>query len=302
MICTGGKNEGVDLESFHTQRAKTIIKLAAAVLDKRFTLVRAPFFSGKTSLGQLLVQHMNKTYPDVWIHYLTLVGMDVSSGWEKAFEKETNLSWKEFIEDSRSPHVLVLDEAQISYSQDSSNYQAIWDLVKRTFSSENNSKCCILFIGAYGGESQTTATPFSFPTTYITSLNPPVDASLPGLLLSEEEFMELIESFERLCFPLDERIRNYIFHITNGHVGFIKKALEQINHQFHNKLGSSTFIQDIYKYVHSGPFFDGLESVRGMPAFEKLTEQGRAICDAVYRKQEVSGFDKNELNTLVKVI
>ena len=148
----------------------------------------------------------------------------------------TKIPWEEFC-NSTSPHVLIVDEIQNSYLN--SNCASLWGWVKENAIGPVNNQSCILFIGSYGGETKNFGTPFTFPQNHTTSLNPPRlsigdEFPLPGLLFSEEEFLELVLVFEKGRFSIDERITNFIFHITNGHAGFSKQAFTIIYQEFHN--------------------------------------------------------------------
>ena len=218
----------------------------------------------------------------------------------------TKIPWEEFC-NSTSPHVLILDEIQISYSN--KNCGSLWGWVKENSILPENNQSCILFIGSYGGETKNLGTPFTFSPNHTTSLNPPSSMAigdkypLPGLLFSEEEFLELVQVFEKNGFSIDKRITNFIFHITNGHAGFTKQALYIIYQVFHNTYTQPDFLEKLYEYIHTSDFISLLSDNRGKRSFDLLSKTQLSICDAVFLNQDIAlgDFKQADLDDLIKV-
>jgi hypothetical protein len=94
-----GNYEGIDLNSPDICRCdQTIQKLAEKINKAGFLLVRSPPMSGKTSLGQLLEQHLVKD-PNIRVIRISLLWMDNPSGswtFERGFQRLMGITWEKF--------------------------------------------------------------------------------------------------------------------------------------------------------------------------------------------------------------
>jgi hypothetical protein len=112
-----GTYEGIDLNSSDIcRREQTIQKLVDKILEVGFLLVRSPPMSGKTSLGQLLEQHLIKD-PNIRVIRISLIWMgNPSESWtfEGQFQRLMGITWKKFQEECvHIQTIFIVDEVQV---------------------------------------------------------------------------------------------------------------------------------------------------------------------------------------------
>ncbi|RIA92873.1 hypothetical protein C1645_874451 [Glomus cerebriforme] len=173
---TSNTNEGISLTDKDTSKRPVVVKsLIDDLLDKRIILVRAPPYSGKTALTQLIEDFLvnSAEYSNYRIiRFSTLWGNDVGklSDWKnfgEAWEKILGVNWVKWrgeCQEIRS--ILIIDEVQKIYQRsyqlgeskpmdidvdiDSKNITAghFWETVKRGLQGSND--IYIIMFGAYG--------------------------------------------------------------------------------------------------------------------------------------------------------
>ncbi len=163
---------------------------------------------------------------------------------------------------------LILDEAQMTYDC----CQSLWSTIKAASSSASFPNLRIIFFSSYAAVTLTTlATPFSFPPESTIGLHPNEELKLPGLLLSEEEFDEMITIFGSLFFPLPESVQQKIFALTNGHAGLIKIYLDKWSVRYVNAETRVPDLEDrLHTYIYSREMQYALLSTRGLPKSAEL--------------------------------
>ena len=173
------------------------------MLDKyRICLIRAPPFSGKTTIGQLLTRHIQqKGHVAVRISALGKGSRytDIDDCWKR----KTKRSWKEWFT-ATTPTTLIIDEAQIWF--DYGHGHPFWQDVKeekqwRTGDADANPNLRILFISAYGerpvakSQEANSGTPVDFSEETL-------DFSF--VRLTRNEFDELVSSHNELTVLLSK--------------------------------------------------------------------------------------------------
>jgi len=112
-----GNYEGIDLNSSDIcYREQTIQKLVKKIYETRVLLVRSPPMSGKTSLGQLLDQHLTKG-PNIRVIRISLLWMGIPSGswtFEEEFQRLMGITWKKFQDEcNHIQTIFIVDEVQV---------------------------------------------------------------------------------------------------------------------------------------------------------------------------------------------
>jgi hypothetical protein len=112
-----GNYEGIDLcSSDICRREPTIQKLVNKINDAGFLLVRSPPMSGKTSLGQLLEQHLAKD-SSIRVIRISLLWMGTSSGswtFKEGFQRLMDITWERFQEECvHIKTIFIIDEVQV---------------------------------------------------------------------------------------------------------------------------------------------------------------------------------------------
>lgn len=109
--------EGIDLSSPDIcKREQTIHKLVEKIEKTRFLLIRSPPMFGKTSLAQLLDQHLVK-YFSIRVIRISILWMGNPSGswtFESEFQRLMGITWEKFQE--KCDHIktiFIVDEVQV---------------------------------------------------------------------------------------------------------------------------------------------------------------------------------------------
>ena len=113
----GAEYEGINLESGdYCRRKHTVENLTKKVHEAGVFLIQSPPMSGKTSLSQLLEQHLLEN-PDIRVFRMSVLWMGLpGETWtfEEGFKKLMHITWGEFIDECRHIEtVLIMDEAQV---------------------------------------------------------------------------------------------------------------------------------------------------------------------------------------------
>jgi len=112
-----GNYEGINLSSPDIcLREQTIQNLVKKIHEARVLLVRSPPMSGKTSLGQLLDQHLTKG-PNIRVIRISLLWMGIPSGswtFEEEFQRLMGITWKKFQDEcNHIQTIFIVDEVQV---------------------------------------------------------------------------------------------------------------------------------------------------------------------------------------------
>ena len=161
---------------------------------QRFCLLRAPPFSGKTSVATLLSDYLHRKGHNV----VQLSALGKGSKYQEideCWKLRTGKSWKEWLRVA-SPTTIIVDETQLWYDYGSGHpfWQDIKDQMQRQKSTFNDN-LRILFIAAYGEGPQkvtssgSTSTPIQFDEKCTLNID--------FIRFNEEEFNELISNYNK---------------------------------------------------------------------------------------------------------
>ncbi|CAG8832744.1 20887_t:CDS:2, partial [Gigaspora margarita] len=206
--------EGISLNNPDiSYRSKVVFSLVKDLIEEKVLLVRAPPYSGKTSLAQLIEYHLvnsseySSKYRIIRVSMLwgLIVGMDCS--WETfgdVWRRIIGVSWVEWIEQcQQAPTILILDEIQMIYKQERGidenkklSADAFWRTIKGCLQEMPN--IYIIMFGVYGYHSANSAgisTPVEIPLSKC--------KGLLNIIFNQEELKEHVEKFCKKYFPLD---------------------------------------------------------------------------------------------------
>ncbi|CAG8479243.1 17287_t:CDS:2 [Gigaspora margarita] len=251
--------EGISLNSPDiSYRSKIVFSLVKDLIEEKALLVRAPSYSGKTSLAQLIEYHLVKSpeysskYRIIRVSILwgSVVGVDCS--WETFGEL-----WKRVI----APTILILDEIQLIYKQErgideskKSSADVFWKTIKSCLQEMTN--IYIIMFGAYRYHSANSAG-LSTPVEIL----PSKCKSLLDIVFNYEELKEYVEKFCKKYFRLDtcdiSKFSEYIQATTEGH-------------------------KDIFAYLNLHNFNLSIDGCRASLKVKTLSTKQLEICENVY--------------------
>ncbi|CAG8598530.1 3549_t:CDS:1, partial [Ambispora gerdemannii] len=164
--------EGIHLDDPDiSYRSGKIYFLIKDLIDEKVLLVRAPPYSGKTSLAQLIEYHLVSSseyskYRVIRVSMLWESAVGVNCSWEtfgKLWKRVIGISWIEWVEQCQQiPTILILDKIQLIYKQErgidesnETNADVFWRTVKGCLQEMSN--IYIIMFGAYGYHSANSA-------------------------------------------------------------------------------------------------------------------------------------------------
>ncbi|CAG8765470.1 9012_t:CDS:1, partial [Racocetra persica] len=121
------ENEGISLtsEGCKSYREETVMRIDQFIQRDCIILIRAPPFTGKTSLCTLLEEYYrNKDTPVLQISFLGVDDMNFEEFWIT----ETGKSWKYWLNPKNGERVIILDETHHIF--DGSRYESFWIRIK----------------------------------------------------------------------------------------------------------------------------------------------------------------------------
>ncbi|CAG8737214.1 6906_t:CDS:2, partial [Acaulospora morrowiae] len=252
-------NEGVNISDPDVSLRFDIIPLLIKdLMDKKVILVRAPPFSGKTSITQIM-EHNLLEY--IW----------------RAMEKYCWCKLEEWIEQcDLIPTILILDEAQLIYAKE-----------KKV--DENN----IEFADQFWLVVKGLATPVALPESNCKSL---IDINFKRDELKKyiEKFCD--NYFKNLDPPSVSKLYKYIWIVTKGHVGLVRHILMSTEKAMKNQIDTNhLFWEEIFKYFNSENFNSTIYvNCRAVPKVSALSDTQRIICEKIYLNGKIRYIDSNE--------
>jgi hypothetical protein len=182
--------------------------------------VRGTPASGKTTLAQLLAQHIEQQDPAVNVIGWPLEEVAKMGGWRRYLEK------KGWIERERT--VFIFDDAQLSYDD--------WDFWIGFLKSMHdfNDRRAIAFVsfGSPTSHIEIKGTTITMVASQRVTLRPIIhDDGLPsvGLFFSQEEFDDLVSKhFPPKQHFFDSSFFHAVFLVTGGHIGAIHDFIQII--------------------------------------------------------------------------
>lgn len=206
-------------------RTQTVESLVNLLAKHGVVLVRGTPASGKSVLAQLLTSLLiQQGMPAVYI---------------RSWNASTNISVAEYLSTEchnvdleisangilGSNVVFVIDEAHLTYE-----VADLWyGFVKQQLDMQSGPQFCLF--SAYGSPTRGTTnrqkTPLFIPAHMRVSLLPSYGGPDLGLCLEESEFRNVLDR-DREKLELDADAQDFIYRITNGHVGMVKAVLSYL--------------------------------------------------------------------------
>ncbi|CAB4415225.1 unnamed protein product [Rhizophagus irregularis] len=275
------ENEGICLtpENWITRRDETVTRIDQFIQRDRLILIRAPPFTGKTSLCILLEEHYRKKkVPVLRVCFLGVEDMSFEQFWIN----ETGKSWKYWLNPKHGERIIILDETHHIFDGD--QYEPFWLRIKSLCRQASLSKETIKIIA------------FSTGGRLATSAQSPVDFQQKfgfGLVrCTQSELMELVEAFNKYNFKkkihVSKKIVQHIMEFTAGHLGLIRWILNGIDNYFSYRGTNYKITTDpeIMSYFISSDFIEHVKAHRGAPLYKFNTAEGEAI-DKLLLKDEL---------------
>ncbi|CAB5386898.1 unnamed protein product [Rhizophagus irregularis] len=291
--------EGISLtDPDVNKRPDLVSRLAKSLMEKRVLLVQAPPYSGKTSLSQLLEDYLINSSNLRVIRISLLWGSSVGIRCEydtfgEVWKNIVGVEWYEWVgQCEKIQTVLIIDETQLIYKNEKQNQADVsmkyagnaadfWDIVKLCFQGINLHVIMFAAYG-YGPNSAGLSTPVHIP--------PKNSIGLAEIKFTDEVLETYVKDYCVKNFGLSSndsciipRFISYIKYATAGHVGFVRHILQYTMDALQNKIRKEELIwKDIYKYLNSHNFDQGINNCRATPKFDKLSRKRQKICESVY--------------------
>ncbi|GBC08935.1 hypothetical protein RclHR1_00850016 [Rhizophagus clarus] len=274
-----GNYEGIDLNSPDIcSREQTIQKLVKKIYKAGFLLVRSPPMSGKTSLGQLLEQHLVKD-SDIRVIRISCLWMGNPSGswtYEEEFQRLMGITWEKFHEECfHIKTIFIIDGVQMLYvpsgepmSASRHNGNVFWETIKRCQQVGN------LFIVAFAAYGYKGAWDYS-STTCTIDVSPFAISSenmwgIEDVRFTKDEYKDYFLRFCRthLGKIKDENdvkyLQKYVYNTTDGHPGLVAFFMNNIKNHFFPQLkyDDTLTFERIFLYLKSYRFMNAVNNRR----------------------------------------
>jgi len=268
--------DGVDVTgktTYLTPREETVKNLYRELKQKQVILIRSPPYSGKTSLSQLLANHIKLKVGEENVIRLSLLRfipgtMTFSEYW---LQRTTLQLDENFLKKRDQRFYIILDEVQILYPHEN---DLLWRILKDIQSEPKEYHIYVILFAAYGygAIGGGTGTPLSFAHT----------GGLDMILGSKSEVAELISDFNTRNsrkLQISDELRDHLYKITLGHFGFICYTLSFL----------LTTTQPVgtdgakYTLLMSEYYLNQLSQMRGVPQFARMPNEQQKFCrDILY--------------------
>ncbi|GBC03499.1 hypothetical protein RclHR1_05150009 [Rhizophagus clarus] len=268
-----GNYEGIDLNSSDIcSREQTIQKLVDKIFKVGFLLVRSPPMSGKTSLGQLLEQHLVKN-SSIRVIRISLIWMGIPTipwTFEEEFQRLMGITWKKFHECVYIKTIFIVDEVQMLYvpqgepmSASHHNGDVFWETIKGC---QQGGNFYIVAFAAYGYKgawdlSSATRTmdvsPFAIPSENTWGIE--------DVYFTKDEYKEYFLRFCSTHFrEMKDKdnvthLQDYVYNATAGHPGLVAFFMDHIKDHF------------------------SPQGFRGYLYVQHLTQEEKDLCDMIFR-------------------
>ncbi|PKY55714.1 hypothetical protein RhiirA4_548873 [Rhizophagus irregularis] len=263
--------EGVDLTSSTTyKRESTINRLLECLCKERIILIRSPPMTGKTSLGQLLETRLLQLdvvqNGSARVFRISLIWMEnlIDPKWTFAegFEKLMKITWDDFLQQcGHTKTYLIIDEVQKIYRQANQEPHhggnAFWNAFKRIM---QNLQLFIVALASYGHYGAY-ATRGDHSVMDISPVN--------GLTMKNKW------GYKDICYTQEE-FEVYFNQFCEVH---LKEKLDSLS------------FDAIFSYLKSHDFNDNLKAIRAYYPATDLSDEERAIVDAVLFKKGGLDFE-----------
>ncbi|CAG8719342.1 14818_t:CDS:1, partial [Acaulospora morrowiae] len=276
------------------------------LMNKKVILVRAPPFSGKTSIAQIM-EHNMVNAPEFSNYRVIRVSLlwRLHISWNTFGERWKSIfgvSWKEWIEQcDLIPTILILDEVQLIYAKekkvDENNIESadqFWFVVKGLL--QEVARINIIMFAAYGYRSSNyigLTTPVALP-----------ESNCKGLIdinFKRDELRKYIEKFcddyfKNLDPPSVSKLYKYIWVVTKGHAGLVRHVLVSTENAMKKRIDTNNLSwEEIFKYLNSKDFDSSIyNNCRAVPKVSALSDTQRNICEKIYLNGKIHYIDSNK--------
>lgn len=284
--------DGIRIKDQHTiKRTKKVNSIIETIVKYKITFLRAPPYTGKTSIGQLIEQQLKEIYQDSYIRRISWIS-DID--FDKLWKLNTGAPFFDWIRISKFKDVfLIMDECQSIFEGDWG--KMVWPSIK---SAEGTIHFVI--IASYGESNVKTI--LSTPVDLSSSKKSELDIN--SLLFDREEFEEMVTTYSEE-FPLTAK--DWIFENTGGHVGLIKRTLDLIQGEFAEKMQLANNISKkeslellIMKYLLSEHFTIQISKSRASPEISLFSDEEKQILDSVTYGSYIYSKENLPLQKLLK--
>ncbi|KAL6044349.1 Penicillin acylase family protein [Balamuthia mandrillaris] len=261
-----GSGEGVNLlNPVITHRTNTCDSILSELSYYKAGLVRAPPYSGKTSLAILLRERLSLQGKYTVFAVSMLAWAERSGSVEKTLEH-----WLPPIDSwpFRTNTVIIIDEAQLLYPLGSNH--PFWRTIKMIQQNAQGS-CYVLLIASYGERvpANTDGSPASTPISF--SYSP----ALELVSLTKAEYDEFLDNYSKKSWighylSLSTVSKERIFNLTNGHAGLVRETLLALERKFspNAKGGPAPTDSDVMAFLLSNAYISQISSTRAVPTIQ----------------------------------
>ncbi|RHZ89752.1 hypothetical protein Glove_11g54 [Diversispora epigaea] len=275
------ENEGINLitENWITRRKETVTRINQFIQRDQIILIRAPPFTGKTSLCILMEEYYKKKgIPVIQICFLGVEDMSFEEFWVI----ETGRSWKYWLNPNHGERVIILDETHHIFV--GSQYETFWLRIKSLCKQASLGRQTIKILAfSTGGKLITSApSPVEFQRKFGFEL----------IRCTRSELLELIESFNnynnKKKIYVGEKIAQYLMEFTSGHLGLIRWILNGIDNYFSYRGINYKITTDIemMSYLKSFDFIEHIKAHRGALLY-KFNKEEEDVIDKLLLKSNI---------------
>jgi hypothetical protein len=286
--------------------------LAKSLEQKKVILVQAPPYSGKTSLAQLLENHLvvNSLKLLRVIRISLLWGLVVGKKCEydtfgKVWKRIVGVEWHKWVEQcEKIPSILIIDEAQMIYRDKNNANESMkntgtavefWDTIKLCLQGSMNLN--VIMFAAYGYD--TSSAGLSIPV-YIPSKN---SIGFKEIKFTYKELEAYTNDYCNKNFGLSSdscitlQFISYINNATFGHVGLVRHLLHHTKNAMQNEIHNQKLTwRSIFTYLNSDVFSRTIDDCRATPKLSNLSDEQIKKCQEVYFKGKIKFSESDDIN------
>ncbi|CAB4438790.1 unnamed protein product [Rhizophagus irregularis] len=304
-------NEGVNINDPDISlRFDIISSLVKDLMDKKVILVRAPPFSGKTSLAQILEYNLVHA-PEFLNHRIVRVSMiwGQSVGLENCYDsfgelwkRIIGIDWFDWLEQCRYIEtILIIDEVQLIYGRekkgDERNRKSadqFWMIVKGLL--QEVTRINIIMFAPYGYRSSNTTgltTPVTLPESNCKSL---IDINFTCDELEKYIGKFCGKYFRNLDSSGISSLYKYIQVVTEGHAGLVRHILMSTEDAMKKRIDINRLTwEEIFKYLNSREFDSSIyTNCRAVPKVSALFDRQKKICEDVCLNEKILYIDDDK--------
>ncbi|KAG1705868.1 hypothetical protein DVH05_002432 [Phytophthora capsici] len=216
---------------------------------------RAPPFSGKSTLCDLLCDRLAKTKPEVLVARVLATRKPSSVSFSEYFKSVYNCELDKFW-DLTCDRVLLIDDAHLTYDD-----VFLWlGLLKNTYERRFRCPRIVLFTSYGSGRHEYNGTDFTVDEFDTFGLNG--NDTKPGLQLSRPELDEMIGG------SIFAQVRDLIWHLSSAHIGVAHDILSFLAEEFKNKPSESINASEMELALRSVGLMNYMLEKRGIQTYQ----------------------------------